>query len=338
MRQKKSQISTQFAWIFILIAGAIILIFFVSIVYKQKAVSETKLSATVLTQLETILTGAGLSPGTVNIIDTPEIELNLICDETGYSTYFVNKVSGPDNPPQVIFAPDIIKGKKLITWALGFNAPFRVTNFLYLSSPDIKYVLINPSSEVTRSLPEEFTIEITSSISDINTRGFEKIRLVFFDLDPAQIQIPLQLQPKNTDVSAVRISQGTATFYKISADRSRFEQEGTLPCVDMPSLYGAIFAQDFTFYECSMKKAFKRLNLVAKIYAARENALLDYFTNNPNIQDCRLYYYNKTSDVVSHSEQCNQNIRNCISSLIFDIGELENNQINLLRKSCPLIY
>ena len=79
--QKIAQISIQFSWIFILIAGAIILLFFTSIIYKQKDISEQKLSASVLNQLETILTSSGLSSGTINAIDTPQLELGFLCDE-----------------------------------------------------------------------------------------------------------------------------------------------------------------------------------------------------------------------------------------------------------------
>ena len=58
---KKGQIQVTFNWIYITIAGAVILLFFFGIVVKQKAASEEKLSIEVVRILESILTGAGVS-------------------------------------------------------------------------------------------------------------------------------------------------------------------------------------------------------------------------------------------------------------------------------------
>ena len=337
----KAQLATQFAWIFILVAGAIILIFFISIVFKQKAISQTKLSAEVLTQLETILTGSGLSSGTSNIIDTPEIHMELICDESGFSQYVVNNIDGPENFPQPIFASDTIKGKQLLTWALEFSTPFKITNFLYLSDPNIKYVFINPNPEITRAFPDEFTSEITSAIDYIETSGFHKIRLVFSTQDPTTLQLPKQLQDKDLDVSAVRLASGTATFYKRS-DKS-LVTEGSFPYldqpkIDMPSLFGAIFSQDLTSYECNMKKAFRKMSLVAAIYADREANLKRNFQQRPTVYCVPEYYTGSIASLAEDSIQCSSDIRSCIGTIEEDISEIERNQNSLVRHSCPLIY
>ncbi|MBR9691283.1 hypothetical protein GOV06_00695 [Candidatus Woesearchaeota archaeon] len=331
----KAQFSIQFAWIFILIAGAIILIFFISLVYKQKEISEIKLSATVLSQIETILTGAGLSPGTVNLIDMPETQMNFICDAEGFSEFSIKGTSlTKATPVQVVFAPDTVQGKRLITWALSWDTPFKVTNFLYLSDLNTKYILINPNYEVEKDFPEEFEPSIKSSLDGIQTKGLNKIRIVYFNSQPDML--PEQMQSRNLDVSAIQVTPGTVSFYKRTKDRQGFELEGSIPYIDMPSLYGAIFSQDLTFYECNMKKAFKHLNHVSEIYAARESSIEDYFLTHPTVQDCHIYYHNKIQDLVSDSANCSQDIRLCISSI--DVGAIKDNQETLIRKSCPLIY
>ena len=336
----KSQISIQFSWIFILIAGAIILLFFASLVYKQQTLSEQKLSASVLNQLETILTGSGLSPGTINAIDTPELELNFICDQDGYSEYSIKGTAlTKEIPYDLIFAPELIKGKKLITWALEFDAPFKVTNFLYLSAPDIKYVLVRPDSdfarEVVRGLPEnEIIIQEVITLGEVITDGYRAVKLIFFEDDPAIFQIPWS---DEIDTSAIQLTTGTISFYK----RNSFdlEQEGTpIAYLDMPSLYGAFFSKDLEFYECNMKKAFRKLSLVAEIYADRENNLKSHFQANPSILGCELYYQNKILNLLSDSTQCNQNLRTCISNIISDVSDIMSNQEVLIRKTCPLLY
>ena len=89
MRRKKGQISIGFHWIYILIAGAIILMFFIGLAVRQKAVAEEKISATVVRTLEGILTGAGLSEQTTHYTELPELEISFNCDDEGYSDYAI---------------------------------------------------------------------------------------------------------------------------------------------------------------------------------------------------------------------------------------------------------
>ena len=66
---KKAQIQFTFNWIYILIAGMVILIFFVSIVAKQKTSSEEHLNAEVVRVMESIFTASGVSEKTKNFIE-----------------------------------------------------------------------------------------------------------------------------------------------------------------------------------------------------------------------------------------------------------------------------
>ncbi len=332
--RKKSQLSAQFAWIFVLIAGTIILIFFISLVYKQKAISEQKLSAKVLNQLETIITGAGLSPGTSKPIDTPELEINFVCDEDGYSDYSIKGLA-KETPRSIIFAPDIIKGKKVLAWALSWDVPFRAANFLYLSDPNIKYVLINPPSAITRDLPEDFNIEISSAITGISTKGLHKLKLVLFE---TQAPVTITNPYPDVEVSAVNIALSTITFYT----KNTLAQEDSISYLDSSSLYGAVFSQDAVSYKCNMKKASKKLNLLSQIYASRQEELKIYFDTIPTPQLCHLLYHTDSNDalpsLVSHSAQCNENINTCIDDIKFDLQQIEQEQNILIRKSCPLLY
>jgi len=328
MAIKKSQISTQFAWIFILIAGAIILIFFISLVYKQKAISEQKLASDVQVQLKSILLGAGLSPGTSKQIETPNAEIDFTCDEEGFSAYSVKgALQKEEIPMQVLFAPNIIKGDKLIAWALEWDAPFKVTNFLYLSSPKVKYVFVSPPEDVEKDFPEDFSKETVNDVSAVSAEGADKIRFVFFNKEPV---FPSQLNPKKVDISAINIASGQIYFYK--AGKNSFAKVGEIPYLDMPSLYGAIFSDDLAFYECDMKKAFKRLNFISQIYSERQDELKSYGTG------CGLYYIAPIQNLVSDSGQCSTDIRGCMGKIAFDVGAIKSQQEILIIKSCPLLY
>ena len=332
-RMKKGQLSTQFAWIFILIAGALILIFFISIVYKQKDISETKISATVKLQLDTIFTAASVSAGTVNQITTPDMEMNFVCDEDGYSRYDIAKTSIGKDTPEVIFAPDVIKGRKIISWALGFNAPFKVMNFLYLTSEDVRYIFVfNEGNNFANGVYEDFPDEMfkeevrpseTLGITDL--KSYQTKFIVFSGIE--SIELPSFFNGE--DVSAIKITPANVIFYETFGSLD-FTSTGNFPYFDKALRYGAIFSEDATFYECNVKKAMKKLNFMSQIYAERETQLkLD--------PTCELFYQEKIAKLMQDASQCS-NIKTCIPLINADVKEIENNQKILIRKSCPLLY
>jgi hypothetical protein len=65
MNRKGQEVESQVHWIFILIAGALIIGFFATIVVKQKAASEIALQGKVSQQLDAIFAGAQQCQGLV---------------------------------------------------------------------------------------------------------------------------------------------------------------------------------------------------------------------------------------------------------------------------------
>ena len=141
---KKGVVEVQFNWVFIIIIGAVILGFFVSLSMRQKDVSEQKLSATVAEHMKTILTGAQVTERSVNLITVPRRDITYDCGE-GFSISSMASFN-----PRIIFAPSLLKSQsqKLITWSLDWNMPFRITNFLYMTSPDIYYIFVHDFSDI----------------------------------------------------------------------------------------------------------------------------------------------------------------------------------------------
>src|SRR3989338_1748 len=113
MSSKKGGIEVQFNWIFILIAGALILVFFVSLVQRQETVSNEKRDIDIRSKLSTILTSAKQSTGTLFEIKIPKTEIAFGCN--GYSV-------GGTSPFQLgeSFSPGRIKSASntIFLWAL----------------------------------------------------------------------------------------------------------------------------------------------------------------------------------------------------------------------------
>ena len=86
---EQGQLELTVNWVYILIAGTVILLFFTGIVVKQKDISEEQLSADVIKTMESLFTAAGVSEKTKNIISVSglgDYVLEFGC-QNGVSTF-----------------------------------------------------------------------------------------------------------------------------------------------------------------------------------------------------------------------------------------------------------
>jgi hypothetical protein len=136
LKSKKAAIEVQFNWIFVLIAGALIIGFFVMIVSKQQTSVKSEINIVVSRAIEAILTGSKVSADSASPGSLPVGNIEFDCD-----SYSVGDVERKLKQ-MTVFAPDLIKGKQIITWSLPWNVPFRATNLLLLTSPQVRYIFV----------------------------------------------------------------------------------------------------------------------------------------------------------------------------------------------------
>ena len=181
---KKAQVEAQFNWIFILIAGGLILAFFSYVVIKQKAASEIKLAGKITKQLNTVLTGAKVSSGATELIPISKADIRFSCND-----YYIGAASQRLGN-RVVFAPEFINSDKIITWALDWNLPFKVNTFLYLTSPLTRYIVIGDSStiltKINNSLPDTLNKDYFVDASDPNIvdEDDEYVRFIYVTPSP----------------------------------------------------------------------------------------------------------------------------------------------------------
>lgn len=336
---KKAQFEIQFNWIFVLAAGAVILLFFSVAMFKQKSVSEQTTNLAVLRNLEAIITGAEVSTGTVNFLDTPKIEIDFECNQ--------HRIGSASKRFEIIsvFAPYSIKSNKMITWTLDWNLPYRVTNFLYLTSPNIRYILVGDDDlarDMNKTMPKELNKELVkvSELWEIENENDDKVRFVFFNINVDNSVIQEFKKMKDEDVTALKVGTngeiGTIEFFE--KEGNIFSAKGTSYYLKKPSLIGAVFTDDVEMYNCVMNNAFKKLNIVTEIYKKKtEDLQSSYGTSS-----CATYHTLENIDDISRYAI------NIITSREFNLPKLES--INLASKaleqqnkqaqlhSCALIY
>ena len=107
-------------WAFILISGAIILVFFTAFAFKYKSLQEEKLAIELLNNLDNTLTRLKSTPYTTyDEINLP-VEVEITCDKIK-----INDQNFKTN--NLLFSQAKLKNKMLIYYK-QFKAPFKINN------------------------------------------------------------------------------------------------------------------------------------------------------------------------------------------------------------------
>ncbi len=279
----KRAFELQFHWIFILIAGALILAFFFSVAYKQQALSKQKLQYRLVTDIENILTGAIVGKGTAQRLPVPPNGIRFKCAEGCSCQFFIDATPGSFGE-RAIFAPEQLKDRDLFVWSFEWKLPYRATNFLFLTNPNIKYYFVHSADSFSTSLLGQLTKKIPPPITQkgqvltkfdyenitaaemktMQKEEYEHAKFVLLNVDPPQLGDSF----KKASFSAIKIDdENGVSFYE--KDGTSFRRVKYLSYVGLPSIYAAIFAQDHTMYECGLKTAFRKLAYVSQLYAER---------------------------------------------------------------------
>ena len=333
MKSKKGVISVQFNWIFILIIGVLILLFFGSFVVKLKNNSDITIANTIITNMQTIMTGAEVSTKTITPIKIPDREIRFSCDFIS-----VGDIEKEITKNKIVFSPESIKGRTLLTWALDWNTPYHVSNFLCLTTPNYKYIFINSgdAQELYNSLPSKITKDIVKpdDISSIKDTG-NYLKFVFFN-NPKPEDVTLSSSIKSVsdkEVSAINVISGTNEIEFYEKKGAKFKLSGTAGYLGDPMILGAMFSGNLVDYKCNVEKAFNKLSIVSMIYEKRTEYLQDLYVG----RSCRSYYDSSIfSDIIIDSKR--EINTDSIQSIERDIIHLKLNNEHLQSYSCPTMY
>ena len=279
---RRAQVQVQFTWIFSLFAGALILLFFITFILRQKDVSERGLSAKVSAKLDAVLTLAQSSLQTSNNVTIPG-DLGFDC--TGF-------VYGGARRPYgnaLVFAPGLIQGKLLITYADGWDVPYRASNLLYLTSPRVRYIFLN-NSETVHSLFEampdaatkqsvEWNITLMASIMPRNDDYVRIILGASSSTLPSYLPGLDALSPEEVGVLGVSRSVSetdafTVTFYTRNPGAPVMYSPGEVFGVVGEEMALAAVYSSAELFNCTYSRALDHLEHITAVYYQRSRDLL----------------------------------------------------------------
>lgn len=372
---RRGQVEVQFNWIFVLIVGVIILSFFIVLAMRQKEASEQNINIGFFVNFEKAVSGVSAVEGKTLLFEIPAMDLRYdctsACDCAAYAGLSRAKTQSKlfRFDERIIFSPNRIKGNNLLTWSKDWSYPFRITNFLLMTSPEVKYLIEDsslgrqlfkdlppPSIEVEQVPRRAFDKQLFTANDLVieNITGNYKVKFVFTDTDPTdttKFSIPLVLYDlDNSDVTAVRIKKAAGSpevvvFYQKKG--GAFEKVGESYLFGEATRFAAIFAEDLNTYTCTMNKALKTFNMVSNVYSEKMDIYLDYFKDlkeqiPPNPEGrCTIHYLTSTvGDIPFLTEDFDFEIQN--DKLATDIAERANSisqqNENAIQDSCPHIY
>jgi hypothetical protein len=364
----RGQVEVQFNWIFILIVGAIILAFFITISLRQKEASETEATITFFTNFEKALSGIAAVQGKQLLFEVPKMDLRYdctaACDCAAYAGTRARATALFPMNDKIIFSPNKLQGNDLLTWSKDWSYPFRVSNFLFITSPGAKYLVekvpqgenlynnlpplsIEREGEAVRAFDKQLfepTIPITAGVT-----GNYKVKFIFFEANPEEYQIPSALLTlTNTDVTAIKIERMTAQspelvkFYQKQGQTFRLIGQSYL--FGETTTYAAVFAEDLTAYSCMMNRAFRSLNFVSKIYAEKQGTYNEYIRSlqqgsleHQRLSQCAIHYSTAALQTLTGADFSTLD-EVTATNIIQSVRNIANQNNNALKGSCPHIY
>ena len=330
----KKAFEIQFNWIFVLVAGAVILLFFVLLINKQRALAETSTQAAVLGDFDKVVTSLSLKSGE-KLDSIPKFDLRIDCGKISVGTQAIRYQN------LILFAPSLIKGDKIIVQTMDFNLPFKIVSIPNIASLKMRYLLVSNgnsalANNVNSLLSQNLNKQIVSSASSVVNQNNYKVKFAFFG---AVENVPASLAKMNDeDVTAISINananeeKGTVTFYQKKG--SGWNPLSSYPYIGMASLISAIYTDKPEIYKCGMENEFTRMNLVAKVYLGKANKLMIAADANSKTE-CKTMYENALASIdILKSSNFNSNIDNAYHAS----KELAIENDNAKKYSCIPLY
>ena len=344
---KKGAIGEQINWIYVMIAGGLIILFFVGLVYKQKEAADRNAAQDSINAIDELTTQP---PQSSQIVKIPNLKLRIECQEQGLSEsniLRIGDISLQEN--EVIFGEEVNRNE-LTAMTQEWSVPFKVTNLIYLTGSDTRYIIL-ASKPQYESLAQELFYQLPDSLNKKLYKATDTIdetperRIVIarigptssdINSDPTIIAIDFS---KYSDAMALDIKPnpanteyGQVEFYYYDKP-SGFQTPQTASYSGINMLIGAIYSPGIDAYQCNLKKAYQKLAHVSKLYAEKANILKTEAGKTPRQlpESCTIAMYDLTKiNKLSHTT--------ISDDILTDKQAVEEQNRALLRAACPTIY
>ena len=345
---KSAQIEVSFNWIFVLIAGAAILFFFIRVIGSETEFAESASHARAVSRMNSVITALKQNPDSVSVQDRLNFEIEFECTVEGQSYGIRNSNARETLPHEIVFTPQKIGSSRLVAWVKTFNAPFPVSSTLYLTDEQTKYVFLtdgdanNRVSYFYNQFPRNISKELTTLL-EFKQRGDEGYReyILIISEDQADQNFGFSTDDRRALASKINsviyIDENTneIVFHELKNDLNYLDvTPSRKQYFTEESIIGAIISGNPELYECAMNKVLDHIKISAEINLERIKKIRTAYGSDHSCYS--MYSPTIAQDFFENLAQASQNknyenIRQHARSI-----EALNNQLR--RSPCIQIY
>ncbi|MFP4523774.1 MAG: hypothetical protein ACLFO2_00465 [Candidatus Woesearchaeota archaeon] len=269
----RGQISLQFNWIFILIIGAVILAFFLTVINNQEKRADAEEATELVKTVDNVFTAISSNPDTVETFRLSDADIRFDC-EPGLSQYYIQGAGPVDTKHQALFVPATVEGKEVTMWTQTWHAPFPVMVITHLASDRVTFLFVNDTDtsieeKLYEEMPDEFDKHLLTEaqLEGVSEAGYDRYVIITTDDD---LDVPTGIEDK-AHVRVITSGNGQYPTGEVTFKHDGTEEDGDY--VTEPMLWGAIFTEDADTYDCTVAKARTRQRMLATIIKGRLDRL-----------------------------------------------------------------
>lgn len=245
MLEQRKGIEMTFNWIFSIIVGAIILTFFVYFAIQNTDLFGNLSAKQVSLELDNAFSGFQTTLVETNLEFNKPIKLEFKCENiTGdvKENILINDKGKSILRDKIIFAPDKMEDTKFLLFTSEWKVPYKIANFIFLTSPKEQYDLENEPSDF------EFV-----SDSNVGRKIEFNKNSAKCTTDSEKVIINYQIDEYNEYYGWICNSNGEYGFY------------------GKAMIYAVIFS--YNFDDCLYSLMIEKLNLVSSLYGEKARIL-----------------------------------------------------------------
>lgn len=329
---KKGNSDLLFKWIFGIIAGAIILTFFIRFSYVHLSGESLIEGNRILLTVDNKLDALGVREGTDVFDLKDEFSLGFDCSlitsgDIMEEDFFERKTD------KIIFAPEQINDRYISIWTRKWEAPYGISTFYYLKDKGSNVLLVGstnseefsdfagriptimgiPSIETTQFNPADFTSQARQS---------NRFTVVYFDRVPYDWSVLRSQYGSFMDLEVIVVNtvEHTAEIYDSQGNREDVFYFGD----DM--LYGLIFSG--SKFSCTKDLAMERFSILTKIYLEKISRIM----GKEDRPEC--------IDLMNEARKMLETYQSAITKteLYTSLEKIEKQNLQLEREDCPTVY
>lgn len=257
---KKAQ-GVQFNWIFVVVSGAILIIFFSGFGIKYAELQKNRENAEIARGIDRIINGLRGQEQYKTIDINANFKFEFNCDSFTINDNYVQNLNG-----KIIFTQDNLKVNKLYAWTKEFKKAYKIDNFVYLVDSNKDYYLIKDGNEeyaskIYNELPSIFTNFKTLYFDELIKSQLGKNNEFVFFSESSQDQIN-ELKEKG-DLLIIDSINNIVTFNK--NEKAKVLNEALV--------YGAIFSGGYNTYKCGYDQLTEKFSNINNIYTKKAEYL-----------------------------------------------------------------